>query len=122
MSGRKYAGGVKNLFFEDLEVAAHTESVSIVLVKQCAITNYTLAMSSVFLNSPLTRVTLPSSLNSVQRNLSSLTLDALLRPRLAPFASSNKLASGAGSLGLGEKSLLRRPKILSKSGRELVDT
>ena len=122
MDGREYAGEVKNLSFEDLEGAVHTESVSIVLVKIYATTNYTLAMSSVFLNSPLTRVTLPISLNSVQRNLSSLALDALLRPKPAPFTSSNKLGSGTGLSGVGAESVFRKPHILPKSGREFVDT
>ena len=33
MDGREYAGEVKNLFFEDLEGAAHTKSVRIVPVE-----------------------------------------------------------------------------------------
>lgn len=82
---------------------------------------HTLAMSSVFLNSPLTRVTLPSSLNSVQRSFSSLFLAALLRPKLAPFTSSKKLGSGAGSTDFGVESAFRRPNIFSRRGREFVE-
>ena len=81
----------------------------------------TLAMSSVFLNSPFTRVTFPSSLNSVQRNFNSFTFVALLRPRLVPFTSSKKLGSGGGCSGFGTATGFRRPSILCRNGRESVE-
>ena len=55
-------------------------------------------MSSLFLNAPLTSVTLPSPSNSVHRILSSF--DGLtIRPRLAAPASSSNLGRGGRSLG-----------------------
>lgn len=83
----------------------------------------TLAISSVFLNSPLTRVTFPSSLNSVQRNFNSFTFVALLRPRLVPvpFTSSRRLGSGGGPSDFGTASGFRRRSILCRNGRESVE-
>lgn len=83
---------------------------------------HTLAMSSVFLNSPLTNVTLPSSLNSVQRNFSSFVFFAvLLRPSVGPFTSSKKLGRGGRSFSGRSATALRRPKILFNNGRASVD-
>lgn len=66
---------------------------------------HTFAISSDFLNSPLTSVTSPFSLTSVQRNFSSLEgFPTLLRPRIEPLASFRKLGSNGRSSGLSADS------------------
>ncbi len=84
----------------------------------------TFAMSSAFLNSPLTSVTSPFSLTSVQRNFSSLdSFPSLLRPSTEPLPSFRKLGSKGRSFGLRVESpfLLFGCQNLLKKGKESVD-
>lgn len=75
---------------------------------------HTLAISSLFLNSPLTSVTLPFSSSSVHRSFNSL-VGRVTRPNpCGPPLSSRKLASGgACSLfgGTGFRWLLGRQRL-----------
>ena len=95
-------GGGRNLFSEDRGEEGHTEwSEPWALLSCSGVQVHTFAISSDFLNSPLTRVTSPFSLTSVQRSFSSLEgFPTLLRPRIEPLASLRKLGSNGRSSGL----------------------
>ena len=78
------------LFTKSVLILCH-----VVLLKE----EWTLAMSSDFLNSPSMRVTFPFTSNSVHRSFNSLpALPDLLRPIFAPPKSSKKLGSGGKSV------------------------
>ena len=77
------------LFIESVIVVSH-----VILLKG----KWTLAMSSVFLNSPSMSVTFPFTSNSVHRSFNSLpAFPVLLRPIFAPSKPSRKLGSGGKS-------------------------
>lgn len=85
----------------------------------------TFAISSLFLNSPLTSVTFPFISNSVHRNRSSfVALDTSPRPMLNVPSVSWSISGGPGFrlALLASAALLRlRSKSLRNSGRLLVD-
>lgn len=95
---REYAGGARNRSCEDHEEADRTIFNDQLHSLDRPNAVRTLAISSLFLNSPLTSVTLPCSSSSVQRILSSL-VGRIIRPRLLPNPVAPEDDSSGGGCG-----------------------
>lgn len=110
----------------DLEVEGHTIEFNQKLGTSNTQDYHTFAISSLFLNSPLTRTTLPFSSNSVHRSLASFAdLGDMLRPRLKAGASppsSKKEPSGRSSDFSGRGIFCLRPHNWRSHPPLLLDT
>ena len=91
---RECEGGQKNRSCASRVARGNTADRQLIPINQWCQDESTFAINSLFLNSPLTRVTLPFSSNSVHRNFNSLVGLMILPAR--PVLSSKKPGSSFG--------------------------